>query len=259
MKRWIVFPLAALMLWPASLAAQEEEGYSPTWWAVFSEQVAPANVAAFEEASAAMYEVIKANAPDDMVYFTLSGPETGYMYAIPMDSYEQFMEIGQQWEGMVEQIGRENWMEMDAAGSKFVTSRSMALFIERMDLSYVPEAPRLTMEAPMRHYDYLYPVPGKEQDLEAVMGEWVELYSSQGVDSGWMVYQAFSGDDLPLYVIGTLAMDRGDYEADGDRLDEMFGEADDALWMKTRDLMRKFEHKDAWFRPELSMLPEEEM
>ena len=257
MKRWIVFPLAVLMLWPASLAAQEDEAYSPTWWAVFSEQVAPANVAAFEESSAAMYEVIKANAPDDMVYFTLSGPETGYMYAIPMDSYEQFMEIGQQWEGMVEQVGREEWMEMDAAGSKFVTSRSMALFIERMDLSYAPEAPRLTMEAPMRHYDYLYPVPGKEQDLEAVMREWIELYASQGVDSGWMVYQAFSGDDLPLYVIGTLAMDRGDYEADGDRLDEMFGEADDALYEKAGSLLRKFEHKDAWFRPELSLMPEE--
>ena len=105
MKRWFWLPLAVLMLWPAAAVAQEEE-YSPTWWAVFTEQVAPSNVAAFEEASAAMYEVIKANAPEGMVYYTLSGPETGYMYAIPMDSYEQFMEIGQKWEGMVEQIGR---------------------------------------------------------------------------------------------------------------------------------------------------------
>ena len=94
MKRWMLLPLAVLMLMPASLAAQEDA--SPTWWAVFTEQVAPANVAAFEESSAATYEVIKANAPDDMVYYTLSGFETGYMYAIPMESYEQFMEIGQQ-------------------------------------------------------------------------------------------------------------------------------------------------------------------
>ncbi|MCK5447643.1 MAG: hypothetical protein KAJ43_05835, partial [Gemmatimonadetes bacterium] len=113
MKRWMLFPLAVLILWPASLAAQEEE-YSPTWWAVFTEQVAPSNVAAFEEASAAMHEVIVANAPEGMFYYTLSGPETGYMYAIPMESYEQFMEIGQQWEGMVEQIGRDKWMEMEA-------------------------------------------------------------------------------------------------------------------------------------------------
>jgi len=257
MKRWMLFPLAVLIVWPANLVAQEEE-YSPTWWAVFTEQVAPSHVAAFEEASAAMHEVIVANAPEGMVYYTLSGPETGYMYAIPMESYEQFMEIGQQWEGMVEQIGREKWMEMDAAGSKMVTSRSMTLYIERMDLSYVPEAPRLDEEAPMRHYDYIYPVPGKDQEVEAVMREWVDLYKSHDADSGWMVYQAFTGADLPLYVFSTLAMDRGDYEADGDRLDEMMGEADDALYIKMGNLLRKFEHNDAWFRPELSLLLDEE-
>lgn len=255
MKRWMLSPLAVLMLWPANLAAQEEA--SPTWWAVFTEQVAPADVAAFEDASAAMYEVIKANAPDDLVYYTLSGPETGFMYAIPMESYEQFMEIGDKWEGMVNQVGLEKWMEMDASGSQYVTSRSMTLYIERTDLSYVPESPRLTAdEAAMRHYDYIYPIPGKEQEVEALFREWVQLYQSGNADSGWMVYQAFTGDDLPLYVIGTVAMNRGDYEADGDRLNEMFGDVDDALMQKTWALLRNFEHKDAWFRPELSLVPE---
>jgi hypothetical protein len=255
MKRWMLSPLAVLMLWPANLAAQEEA--EPTWWAVFAEQVEPADMAAFEEASAAMFEMIKANAPADLVYYTLSGPETGFMYAIPMESYEQFMEIGDKWEGMVGRVGLEKWMEMDAAGSQYVTSRSMTLYIERMDLSYVPANPRLTAEeAVMRHYDYIYPVPGKEQEVEALFREWVQLYQSGNADSGWMVYQAFTGDDLPLYVIGTVARNRGDYEADGDRLDQMFGDVDDALMQKTWALLRKFEHKDAYMRPELSLIPE---
>ncbi len=256
MKRWMMVPLAVLMLCPAVARAQETDD-SPTWWAVFSEQVEPAMVEAFEAASAEMMEVIRANAPEGMTYFTLSGPEVGYMYAVPLESYEQLMEVGAEWEGMVEQVGRDKWMEMDAKGSKAVTHRKMALYIERMDLSFVPESPRLTAEeAPMRHYDYAYPVPGKEQELEAVMHEWVDLYTSHGADSGWMVYQAFTGEDLPLYVIATLAMDRGDYESDGDRLDEMMGEADNALWDKTRSLLRKFDHNDAWMRPELSLMPE---
>ena len=109
----------------------------------------------------------------------------------------------------------------------------------------------------MRHYDYIYPIPGKEQEVEALFREWVQLYRSGNADSGWMVYQAFTGEDLPLYVLGTVAMSRGDYEADGDRLNEMFGDVDDALMQKTWSLLRHFEHKDAWFRPELSLLPEE--
>ena len=77
MKRWMLLPLAVLMLMPASLAAQEEA--APTWWAVFTEQVAPANMMAFEENSAAMFELIKANAPEEMCYYTHSGPEIGYI------------------------------------------------------------------------------------------------------------------------------------------------------------------------------------
>ncbi len=38
----------------------------------------------------------------------------------------------------------------------------------------------------------------------------------------------------------------------------MMGEADDALYIKMGNLLRKFEHNDAWFRPELSLLLDEE-
>ena len=258
MKSWMSLPLVLLMLWPIPAAAQEEETEGPTWWAVFSEHVQPSMIDQFEASSAEFMEVIRANAPEDMTYYTLSGPQTGYMYAIPMDSYEQFMEIGEKWESMVEKIGRDKWAEMEAKGSAGVTHRELAFYVERADLSYWPETPRLTMdEATMRHYDYVYPIPGKEQELEAVMGEWIELYKSHGANSGWTVYQAFSGEDLPMYVIGTLATSRADYEEDGNRLDEMMGDADDALWEKTRNLMRKFDHTDAWVRPDLSLVPDD--
>lgn len=259
MKRWMSLPLAVVLLWPMAAVAQEgEEPASPGWWAVFSEMVEPAMVDEFEASSAEMMEIIRANAPEGMTYYTLSGPKVGYMYAVPLESYEDLMQVGAKWEGMVDKVGRDKWMEMDAKGAKAVSNRSMALYVERLDLSYQPDSPRLTPEeAPMRHYDYVYPVPGKEQALEALMREWIELYRSNGADSGWMVYQAFTGEDLPLYVLSTLAMNRGDYEADGERLDEMFGEADDELWLKTRALMRKFDHTDAWMRPELSLMPDD--
>jgi len=259
MKRWMSLPLVLLMLWPAAAMAQEEgeAAEGPTWWAVFSEHVQPSMIDEFEANSEEMIGLIRANAPADLTYYTLSGPETGYMYAVPMDSYEQFMEIGEKWEAMVQKIGPEKWAEMDAKSSAGVTSRELALYVQRADLSYWPENPRLTMDdAPMRHYDYAYAIPGKERELEGVLREWVDLYKSHDANSGWTVYQAFSGEDLPLYVIGTIAKNRADYEEDGNRLDELMGDADDALWVKTRNLMRKFDHTDAWMRPELSLVPE---
>ena len=42
------------------------------------------------------HEVIVANAPAEMIYYTLSGPETGYSYAIPMASMADFMKMNEQ-------------------------------------------------------------------------------------------------------------------------------------------------------------------
>ncbi len=255
MKRWMLLPLAVLMLLPASLAAQEEEA-GPTWWAVFTEQVAPANVAAFEENSAAMHEVIVANAPADMVYYTLSGPEIGYSYAIPMESMADFMKLNEQWMGMVNEIGWEKWQAMQA--SDLVEHSSTNFYVEMLEGSYHPEgffesAP----DMPVRHYDWLYPKPGMEDEFGEVLKEWAALYAEYGIDSGWTAYQAVTGEDLPLVVLITPAESAGAYYMMSDEVDEILGEAGQELMMKSMGMMRKFEHNDAMFRPELSLLPDE--
>jgi len=255
MKRWMLSPLAALVLLPASLAAQEEAA-SPTWWAVFSEHVAPADVAAFEENSAASYELIKANAPADMVYYTLSGAETGYMYAIPMEGMDDFMKLNEQWMGMVEKIGWEKWMEMQAGD--LVEYSTSNFFVEMPDQSYHPEGFAESMaDKPARHFDYLYPKAGAEQEFNALMKEWVAIYEANGLDAGWTAYQAVTGEDLPLVVLITPSESAGAYYTMSEEIDELLGEAGQELMMKSLAVMRKFEHTDAVFRPDLSLLPDE--
>ena len=205
MKRWMLLPLAVLMFLPANLAAQEDA--APTWWAVFNEQVAPANVAAFEANSAAMHELIVANAPADMVYYTLSGPEIGYTYAIPMASMADFMKMNEQWMGMVNQIGWEKWQEMQA--SDLVEHSSMNFYVEMPDQSYHPEGFVESLpDKPFRRYDWLYPKSGMEADFNEMLTEWVALYSELGLEGGWTAYQAVTGDNLPLVVLITPATSR---------------------------------------------------
>ncbi len=257
MKRWMLLPLAVLMLMPASLAAQEEES-SPTWWAVFREHVPPANVAAFEENSAKMHELIVANAPEEMIYYTHSGPETGFSYAIPMESLADFMNLNEQWMGMINEIGWEKWEEMSAGSDGLVDHTSLNFYVERLDLSYVPEGMMESMdEMPVRHYDWLYPKAGMEDEFNDTMKEWVELYTEQGIETGWTAYQAVSGDNLPMVVLITPATSAGAYYMMSDKVDEMLGEAGQKLMMKSMEMLRKFEHNEAMFRPELSLVPDE--
>ena len=253
MKRWMLLPLAVLMMMPASLAAQEDA--APTWWAVFTEHVAPANVAAFEESSAASHELIVANAPAEMVYYTLSSPETGYSYAIPMASMADFMKMNEQWMGMVDAIGWDKWEAMQA--SDLVEHSSMNFYVEIPTGSYHPEGYQESMaDKPVRHYDWLYPKPGMESEVTEVLKEWVALYQEHGIDSGWTAYQAVSGEDLPLVVLITPATSAGAYYMMSDEVDGILGEAGQALMMKTMGMLRKFEHNEAVFRPELSLVPD---
>jgi len=249
----MLLPLAVVMLMPASLAAQEDA--APTWWAVFTEQVAPANVAAFEENSAAMHELIVANAPAEMIYYTHSGPETGYMYAIPMESMSDFMNMNEQWMGMVNEIGWDKWEAMQA--SDLVEHSSMNFYVEMAEGSYHPEGFEESMaDKPARHFDWIYPKPGMEDEVNEVMKEWVALYEEHGMDNGWTAYQAVSGDDLPMVVLVTPTTSAGAYYMMSEEADERLGEAGQMLMMKSMEMMRKFEHNDAMFRPELSLVPD---
>jgi len=253
MRRWMLLPLAVLMLMPASLAAQEDA--APTWWAVFTEQVAPANVAAFEENSAAMHEVVVANAPAELEYHTLFSPETGYSYAIPMASMADFMKMNEMWMGMVNKVGWDKWQAMQA--SDLVDHSSMNFYVEIPAGSYHPEGYQESMaDKPVRHYDWLYPKPGMEDKVNEVLKEWVALYARHGLDSGWTAYQAVSGDDLPLVVLITPATSAGAYYTMSDEVDEILGDEGQALMMKSLGMLRKFEHNEAMYRPDLSVVPD---
>jgi hypothetical protein len=110
-------------------------------------------------------------------------------------------------------------------------------------------------EMPMRHYDWVYPIPGMERDFEGLLKEWIAAYRSHGLGTGWVVYQAVTGDELPAYVIATPAKDRADYEEDGKTVQKALGDEGDALWRKTMGMMRDSRQVDAWMRPELSVVP----
>lgn len=257
MKRWMLIPLAVLMAWPAGLAAQEE-GDSPTWWVVFSEKVAPENVMAFEAASTEAHAMIEANAPEGMVYYTHSGPETGYMYAVPMESMADFMTLNEQWMSMVEEIGWEEWEAMADKSDPLVEHRTTNFYVELTDQSYHPEGFMESLPGkPVRHFDWLYPKAGMEQEFNEVLSEWAALYAELGIDQGWTAYQAVSGDDLPMVVLMTPAESAGAYYMMSEEVEERLGERGEELMMKSLAMMRDFSHNEANFRPELSVMPDE--
>jgi hypothetical protein len=212
--------LAALLL-PAVAAAQEEDG--PQMFFVHQEVVKPSMVAEYEAAADDWVEMMRGSeaANGKIAYYAYSGPQIGYVYVLPIDDFADFAEIGEAFDAVAEEIG-EPWKE---AGERSNTAA---------------------------HWDFWYALPDKTEDLEAVAKEFVELYVSKGLDTGWNVYQAITGGDLPLYVVSVLAKDEADFHANEARLNEIVGAEAEKLGMKALKAARRVEPFIGWFRPDLS-------
>ncbi len=258
MKRWTLLPLALLMLWPATIAAQEAES-GPMWWAVFSDHVETSNIAEYEAVAAEFRAMVDGRTPDGMVYYTLSGPEDGYMYAVPLANLAEFTEMGANWEAMVDEIGRETFEALNEKSTALVSHSALNFYVERRDLSYFPDAlDAASIEMPMRHFDWLYVEPGKESEFEAVMKEWVDLYKEHGIETGWVTQQAVTGDNLPMYLLVTPADGMAAWAIENEAVDAVLGDTDDDLLQRSLALMRAYKPTNTTFRPELSVLPESE-
>jgi hypothetical protein len=243
--------LTALLL-PAAAPAQEDEG--PQMFFVHQEVVKPSMIGEYEAAAAEWTKMMSGSdaAKGKIAYYAYSGPQIGYVYVLPIGGFSDFSDIGDAFDAVAEEVGAP-WK---AAGDRSNTAADhfeSGFYVHRPDLSYEPANPRLSEEeAQMVHWDFWYALPDKTDDLEAVAKEFVELYTSKGLDTGWNVYQAITGGDLPLYVVSVLARNEADFHANEARLSELAGAEAEKLGMKALKAARRVEPFIGWFRPDLS-------
>lgn len=243
--------LAALLL-PAAAAAQEDEG--PQMFFVHQEVVKPSMISEYEAAAVDWMAMMKGSeaAKGNIEYYAYSGPQVGYVYVLPIDGFAHFAEIGEAFDAVEAEQG-EPWKKAGEESSRATDHFEGGFYIYRPDLSYETENPRLSDdEAQWVHWDFWYTLPDKTEDLEAVAKEFVELYRSRGIDTGWSVYQAITGGDLPLYVVAVQARSEADFHANEARLSETLGAEAQKLGMKALKAARRVEPFMARYRPDLS-------
>ncbi len=229
--------------------AQEPEAPPMLW--VLQDYVAPSNVQAYEVAAKELVDLLgSVNAEPG--YTTISGPEIGYAYVMPVNGFAGIGEVWQQWDATVEAIGAERFAEVHAQFGETIDHTASSVIMLRPDLSYRLDDTALSPEKPFRMYHWLYTVPGKEQDMERVAKAYVELYESKGIEHGWRTYQVVMGPDLPAYLIAESADSEADYWAAMSELQEVLGEEGEALSQEGMKYMRRIEINSGWVRADLS-------
>jgi hypothetical protein len=253
---------AALALAASPLAAGEEAPPKPKLWAVYTEHVKPSMVADYEAVGKEMIAAMKAAKADSpYAYFTmLQGESFSYVAVTPMESFADLDRIHQEWMQMGEKVGKAAWAELIRRGSEAVVHSSMQVFVERPDISYLPTTPRIKPEeAAFAEYGFHYLVPGMEEEAATIAGEYADLYRKKGISESFRVFQAVTGENLPLLVVATYGKDEADWIASGAEVNEALGEEGLMLQQRAMRVIRTYESKKRRLREDLSYRPPKEI
>jgi hypothetical protein len=249
---------AILALATLSLAAGEEAPPKPRLWAVYTEYVKPTMVAEYEAVGREMVAAMKAAKVESRyTYFTvLQGESFSYVAVTPMQSFADMDRIQQEWMQMGDKIGKAAWAELIRRGSEAVVHSSMQVFLERPEISYWPEAPRVEPDdAAFAEYGFHYLLPGMEEEAATIAGEYADLYRKKNLPESFRVFQALTGEDLPLLVVATYGEDEADWTAAGAKVNEALGEEGLLLQQRAMQVIRTYESKQRRLREDLSYLP----
>jgi len=252
-RRWFgASALLAAFLIPVAPAAQQPKR---EFLLVYEDHVKPSMVSPYE---ASTKELIKAladakAASSSFEMMTLMYDDFTYIYLTPLKNYSALEGVDGDWEAIGEKVGKERWKQIMASAAPTMDGYSQMIAEHLPAISYLPAAPRLKpSEMTFVVDDYLYVLPGKQEEFKALCKQIAELARSKGLTNGWDLYQVVFGENMPSYVVGMGAKDASDFAAWDQKDMAAFGEEGKALIAKAVGLCRKTERRTGWMRPDLS-------
>lgn len=242
-----------LLIAPARAEEQKAQPY-------FIEEVVvkPFMAAQYEAATKeaiAMYKEYKWPWP----MLTYSTEDFIYYFLYPLENFATIDEMYKTWYVMLDKFGKEKWQDLwkKMGEAHKYTRHTIYTFIP--ELSYIPENPRLKPdEMKFLYWGFCYVMPGKEKETEEIFKKFVSLYKSKNITSGWNAFVGGLGTEMPTYVYVEFGKSAADFWVEAEKIQEIVGQETTDLWNKTLSLMRRYEYKIGYGRPDLSYLPETE-
>jgi hypothetical protein len=161
------------------------------------------------------------------------------------------------WGELAQKMGPENLQAIHGRIVAAEIERVYCFWRFRPDISFLPEKERLRPEE-IGYYtwDYVWLIPGKEAEFEAINKEWIALSAAKKARDPFLTYMGELGTKMPVYVWFEYGKSAADYAATEEKFWKALGEEGAALSKRTRALIKKMETKTGRARPDLSYWPE---
>lgn len=257
MKKLLLFGLVAgvTALGASVFAGEEKDGHKGQMFAIYKDVIHPSKTTEYEAAIKYMISEFAAYDvdPDKINWKTVSGPELGYVFVMPIENFASIDQMHEDWSAAIEVIGAEKFEDMMMSVAETMDHAESFHVMQRTDLSYAPESPAIAPDdVSYIHYGFYYVLPGHKKVIEQAAREYAELYKSKGAKYGWTVYEAVTGTDLPVFVVAHPARSQSEFYQHRAELKELFGEEAEAIGAKVMQAVRRVDEKDGWMRPDLS-------
>lgn len=189
--------------------------------------------------------------------FVYSTDDSHYYAIFPMKDYGDTDAWFKAWADLARKMGPENLQAIHARLVAAEIERVYVFWRFRPDISFLPEKERLKPEE-IGYYtwDFVWLIPGKEAEFEAVNKEWIALSSARKARDPFLTYMGEMGTKMPVYAWFEYGKSAADYTATEEKFWKAMGEEGAALSKKTRALIRRMESKTGRARPDLSYMLE---
>jgi hypothetical protein len=187
---------------------------------------------------------------------TYSTDDNHYYIVYGLKNYAEADSWFKAWAELGQKMGPENLQALHKRIVAAELERVYQFWTFRPDISFLPEKERLKPEE-IGYYtwDYVWVIPGKEAEFEAVNKEWIALSKAKKAHDPFLTYMGGLGTMMPAYVWFEYGKSAADYAATEEKFWKAMGEEGAALSKKTRALIKRMDSKTGRYRPDLSYAP----
>ncbi|HEU4520633.1 MAG TPA: hypothetical protein VFT12_01450 [Thermoanaerobaculia bacterium] len=255
MKRATVLGLVLVIVSLGSSLAQDAP--RPEWFLVYEEDVRPGATAEYETQVRSMIRAFNEKKLDSphLRWQTFETDNSDYIFLSRLNEIADLPQYNAAWMNAMAALGPLSGT-MRQSATRTTNSYASFLAMRRMDLSYVPAAPRLKPEEiGFIHHDFYYIVPGKELEVEQLAKDYAAALRKVDFADGFTVWMPMMGTDLPVIVVSTSARNEADWVATDERHLKALGAEGKALNDRIQATIRKTDSRNLRYRADLSRLP----
>lgn len=229
------------------------------WYLIHTEIAKPSMLKEYEATSLKFVEMVKANRAT-MPTFSFVGMQFDdftYSFVMPLANMAAIDTVNHEFMAMMTSPAGPDFGKLMTEGNATMEYTREMVVGEAPELSYTPANPRLKPEEmKFFHYDMYFIKSEKAGDVMALGKEFAAAYKKNNIADGYNVYMVVMGPEMPAVVVRSGAKDEADFFAAEAKNRMTLGAEGKALFDRAFAITRRFDSKNAWLRPDLSVMPE---